>query len=111
MLLWEGPELRRRVLRPADRRPPPIILLLPGERAVLLANENGDLVEMELATGARRAIGQHPAHVNSAALAPSGRWVATLDVAGEIRLWDVSTGGMAILPGSCKSGFLRTIDR
>ena len=110
MLLWEteGTELRRRVLGQltggaAD------ILFLPDERAVIVADESGDLTEIELRGGTRRQIGRHPAHVNSAALAPSGRWVATVDVAGEIRLWDLRSRGMAIIPGRCKSAFLRSL--
>ena len=76
---------------------------------MIVAGESGDLTEIELRGGTRREIGRHPARVNSAALAPSGRWVATVDVAGEIRVWDLSSRGMAIIPGRCKSAFLRTL--
>jgi hypothetical protein len=110
MLLWEteASGLRRRVLGQlpggaAD------IMFLPGERAVVVADESGGLTEIELRTGSRREIGRHPAHVNSAVLAPSGRWVSTIDVAGEIRVWELSTGGLAIAHSRCKSAFLRRV--
>ena len=36
----------------------------------------------------------------TASLSPSGRWLATVDSASEIRIWEPATGGLAVLRGS-----------
>jgi hypothetical protein len=108
MFLWEtqGTQLRQRTITQLTGAAADI-LFLPGEGSVLIAEEGGGLEEIDLQTGARREIGRHPAHVNSATVSPSGRWLATVDVSGEVRLWEPRTGALTVIPGRCKSAFLR----
>jgi WD40 repeat protein/serine/threonine protein kinase len=69
-----------------------------GRRAALPTDGGVAIVDVD--SGERIALYQHPARVMCARFSPGDRWLATADIDGVIRLWDVDSGG----------GLLRVLD-
>jgi serine/threonine protein kinase/WD40 repeat protein len=69
-----------------------------GERLVV-GDETGALARVELPTGRVIEIGRHVARIMHAAASPSGRWLVSADIGGEVRIWEAGTGALTVLPG------------
>jgi WD40 repeat protein len=95
----DGAGMRTRLL---TRRPGYLqdIVFTPDQRALFVADETGALARIELATGATQELGRHAARIDSIALSPSGRLVASSDITGEVRIWDPGTNALLVSPGS-----------
>jgi WD40 repeat protein len=98
VVLWEevGSEMR---LRPLARRAGFVQNLSFTGNALIVADETGVFTRFDLATGAATEIGRHTARIMDASPSLSGRWLATSDTTGEIRLWEPATGGLSVLRG------------
>jgi WD40 repeat protein len=65
-----------------------------GRDALLVALGDGSVLREPLADqGTRTSLGRHPVPIGAAAVDPQGRWLATGDTSGEVRLWDLVNGG------------------
>ncbi len=101
VMLWEGrdgPPAARLLTR---REGFAVDLLFTRDAgALVVADEAGAIGRIDLATGAVTEIGRHPARIVAASLSASERWLATVDTASEIRIWEPARGGLAVLRGT-----------
>jgi eukaryotic-like serine/threonine-protein kinase len=109
VILYEGESLRPRLLA---RREGFVsgIAFTADERSALVADETGVLSRIELASGEATELGRHGARISQAHLSPSRRLVATLDTAGEVRVWEPATGGLAVLRAPAEGFVVQLVD-
>ncbi len=93
----DGQAMRTRLL---TRRPGFVqdMAFTPDQRALFVGDETGAIARVEVATGATHELGRHLARLESLALSPSGRLVASSDLTGEVRIWEPSTGALLASP-------------
>jgi WD40 repeat protein len=70
----------------------------PDQRALIIADETGALARVDLATGATRELGRHLARIESIAISPSGRFIASSDITGEVRIWEPGAHALLAMP-------------
>jgi WD40 repeat protein len=75
------------------------LFFTPDDRTLVVSDETGSLARIDLATGAVAEIGRHPARIVQARLSPSGRRIATSDTTGEVRVWALGSGDLAVVRG------------
>ena len=100
LLLWQ-PDTEGNRPRSLGRRPGFVsgLLFLPDGNTLVATDETGAIQRIDLVSQAGAEIGRHGARIIDAHMSPSGRWLATSDAGGEIRLWEPGTGGLAVLQG------------
>jgi eukaryotic-like serine/threonine-protein kinase len=98
LLLWDLDRPGRRA-RPLGRRDGTVtgLLFTADASALMVADETGIIARVDVASGAAREIGRHAARIFDMDASPAGRWLASSDMGGEIRLWDLTTSGLAVL--------------
>jgi WD40 repeat protein len=71
-----------------------VTALVFARDALLVVLGDGSVLREPLAgQGTRTSLGRHRALIGAAAVDPQGRWLATGDSSGEVRLWDLMNGG------------------
>jgi eukaryotic-like serine/threonine-protein kinase len=69
------------------------------DRLLFVADETGLVARYDLASGLASQLGHHGARIRDLSISPSGRWLATADATGEIRLWEPRAGGLRVWRG------------
>ncbi len=71
----------------------------PDDTAVLVADESGRLARLSVTGAPPRPIGAVDVRINMMVLSDSGDRLVAADLRGELHLWDLATGGYALLRG------------